>query len=81
VANIYDEQSSAGGAAEISAAHPIPSFIPLNRGMFHAWMEIFRPGSLFVPVVRVLNGNRQDAETGSIKNNVHVFYMSLELRD
>ena len=29
--------------------------------MFHAWMETFRPGSLFVPVVRVLNGNRQDA--------------------
>ena len=28
VANIYDEQSSAGGAAEISAAHPITSFIP-----------------------------------------------------
>ncbi len=28
VANIYDEQSSAGGAAEISAAHPTPSFIP-----------------------------------------------------
>ena len=24
-------------------------------------METFRPGSLFVPVVRVLNGNRQDA--------------------
>jgi hypothetical protein len=29
--------------------------------MFHAWMESFRPGLLFVPVVRVLNGNRQDA--------------------
>ena len=29
--------------------------------MFHAWMETFRPGSLLVPVVRVLNGNRQDA--------------------
>jgi hypothetical protein len=28
VANIYDEQSIAGGAAEISAAHPTPSFIP-----------------------------------------------------
>jgi hypothetical protein len=24
-------------------------------------MEAFRPGSLFVPFVRVLNGNRQDA--------------------
>ena len=32
-----------------------------HGGMFHAWMETFRPGSLFVPVVRVLNGNRQDA--------------------
>ena len=29
--------------------------------MFHAWMETFRPGSLFVPVVRVLNGNQKDA--------------------
>jgi len=29
--------------------------------MFHAWMETFCPRSLFVPVVRVLNGNRQDA--------------------
>ncbi len=29
--------------------------------MFHAWMETFCPGSLFVPVVRVLGGNRQDA--------------------
>jgi hypothetical protein len=28
VANIYDEQRCAGGAAEISAAHPTPSFIP-----------------------------------------------------
>ena len=26
--NIYDEQSSAGGSAEISAAHPTPFFIP-----------------------------------------------------
>ena len=32
-----------------------------HGGMFHAWMETFHPGSLFVPVVRVLNGNRQDA--------------------
>jgi hypothetical protein len=32
-----------------------------HGGMFHAWMETFRPGCLFVPVVRVLNGNRQDA--------------------
>jgi hypothetical protein len=32
-----------------------------HGGMFHAWMETFRPGSLFVPVVRVLNGNQQDA--------------------
>jgi hypothetical protein len=32
-----------------------------HSGMFHAWMETFRPGSLFVPVVRVLNGNQQDA--------------------
>jgi len=32
-----------------------------HGGMFHAWMETFRPGSLFVPVVQVLNGNRQDA--------------------
>ena len=32
-----------------------------HGGMFHAWMETFRPGSLLVPVVRVLNGNRQDA--------------------
>ncbi len=30
-------------------------------GMFHAWMETFHPRSLFVPVVWVLNGNRQDA--------------------
>ncbi len=29
--------------------------------MFHAWMETFCPRSLFVPVVRVLNGNQQDA--------------------
>ena len=29
--------------------------------MFHAWMETFRPGLLFVPVVRVLNCNQQDA--------------------
>jgi hypothetical protein len=29
--------------------------------MFHAWMETFRQGSLFVPVVRALNGNQQDA--------------------
>jgi hypothetical protein len=28
-----------------------------HGGMFHAWMETFRPGSLFVPVVWVLNGN------------------------
>jgi hypothetical protein len=28
VANIYDEQSCAGGAAEISAAHSTPSFVP-----------------------------------------------------
>ena len=32
-----------------------------HGSMFHAWMESFRPGLLFVPVVRVLNGNRQDA--------------------
>ena len=32
-----------------------------HGSMFHAWMETFRPGSLFVPVVRVLNGNQQDA--------------------
>ena len=31
-----------------------------HGGMFHAWMETFRPGSLFVPVVQVLNGNQQD---------------------
>ncbi len=29
--------------------------------MFHAWMEIFCPGSLFVPVVWVLSGNQQGA--------------------
>jgi hypothetical protein len=28
-----------------------------HSGMFHAWMKTFRPGSLFVPVVWVLNGN------------------------
>ncbi len=28
---------------------------------FHAWMETFCPGSLFVPVVRVLGGNQQGA--------------------
>ena len=44
VANIYDEQSSAGGAAEISAAHPIPSFIPpplnpYNRLLAEVLME------------------------------------------
>ncbi len=32
-----------------------------QSSMFHAWMETLCPGSLFVPVVRVLNGNRQDA--------------------
>jgi hypothetical protein len=32
-----------------------------HGSMFHAWMETFCPGSLFVPVVRVLGGNRQDA--------------------
>ena len=32
-----------------------------HDGMFYAWMEIFHPGSLFVPVVGVLNGNQQDA--------------------
>ena len=32
-----------------------------HGSMFHAWMETFWPGSLFVPVVRVLNGNQQDA--------------------
>jgi hypothetical protein len=29
--------------------------------MLCAWMETFCPGSLFLPIVRVLNGNRQDA--------------------
>jgi hypothetical protein len=32
-----------------------------HGGMFHARMETFRPGSLFVPVVWVLNGKQQDA--------------------
>jgi hypothetical protein len=32
-----------------------------HGSMFHAWVETFCPGSLFVPVVRVLNGNQQDA--------------------
>jgi hypothetical protein len=32
-----------------------------HGSMFHAWMETFCPGSLFFPVVRVLNGNQQDA--------------------
>jgi hypothetical protein len=32
--------------------------------MFHAWMETFHPGSLFIPVMRVLNGNQQDAAFG-----------------
>ena len=44
VANIYDEQSSAGGASEISAAHPTPSFIPpplnpYNRLLVEVLME------------------------------------------
>ena len=32
-----------------------------HGSMFHSWLLTFRPGSLFVPVVRVLNGNQQDA--------------------
>jgi len=44
VANIYDEQSSAGGAVETSAAHPNPSFIspplnPYNRLLVDVLME------------------------------------------
>jgi hypothetical protein len=44
VANTYDEQSSAGGASEISAAHPTPSFIPpplnpYNRLLTEVLME------------------------------------------
>jgi hypothetical protein len=44
VANTYDEQSSAGGASEISAAHPTPSFIPpplnpYNRLLAEVLME------------------------------------------
>ena len=44
-ANIYDEQNIAGGAAEISAAHPTPSFIlpplknPYNRLLAEVLME------------------------------------------
>ena len=33
--NIYDEQGSAGGSAEISAAHPTPSFIPPPLSPYH----------------------------------------------
>ncbi len=29
--------------------------------MFHNWMDTYQPGSMFLPVVHVLNGNRQDA--------------------
>jgi hypothetical protein len=29
--------------------------------MFHNWMDTYQPGSMFLPVVPVLNGNRQDA--------------------
>ena len=32
-----------------------------HGGMFHAWMETFHPGSLLVPIVRVLYRNQQDA--------------------
>jgi len=45
VANIFDEQSIAGGAAEISAAHPTPSFIlpplknPYKRLLAEVLME------------------------------------------
>ncbi len=34
-----------------------------HGSMFHSWLLTFRPGSLFVPVVRVLNGNRQQGNT------------------
>ncbi len=44
-----------------SINHPNLMGARCSCGQFHAWMEAFRPGSLFVPVVRVLNGNRQDA--------------------
>ena len=43
--NIYDEQGSAGGSAEISAAHPTPSFnippplSPYNRLLAKVLME------------------------------------------
>jgi len=42
--NIYDEQGSVGGSAEISVAHPTPSFIPpplspYNRLLAEVLME------------------------------------------
>ena len=42
--NIYDEQGSAGGSDEISAAHPTPSFLPpplspYNRLLSEVLME------------------------------------------
>ena len=33
------------------------SYAKGHGDMFHAWMETFCPGSSFVPVMRVLNGN------------------------
>jgi len=62
--NIYDEQGSARGSAEISAAHPTPSFLPPPLSPYNR---------LLSEVLMERDEDLEDAETedGGVGSNIY----------